>query len=82
MSGRLTEEQLDAFEEHARTAQVRLPIILADRVELLVAEVRRLCQLRDAVLAHSMSPTVPHSPQWDDELEAIYKLAEDLRPND
>jgi hypothetical protein len=42
-------------------------------------EVVRLRALRDALLAHATSPAVPHSPAWDDQLEAIYQAAEDTR---
>jgi hypothetical protein len=31
-----------------------------------------------AVLAHAGSPLVPHSAEWDDELEDLYALAAEM----
>jgi hypothetical protein len=31
-----------------------------------------------AVLAHAGSPLVPHSAEWDDELETLYALAAEM----
>ena len=44
-----------------------------------IDELRRLRRLRESVLAHQMSPAVPHGPAWDDQLETVYKAAEDAR---
>jgi hypothetical protein len=49
---------------------------LADRTEAWPATVLALIDVTEAVLAHSRTKAVPHSPAWDDELEDVYKLAE------
>jgi hypothetical protein len=52
---------------------------LADRTEACLfdsATLLALIDVTEAVLAHSRTKTVPHSPAWDDELEDVYKLAE------
>ena len=75
---RLTEEELDVFEEHAKTASInRNPVpLLVDRVELLVAEVRRL---REGIRTHRDSRTAfaASIPDYDWELWSLLVDRED-----